>query len=83
MADGSVPRFIAYGAGGPYQALPLAPTVLQAMSTRSGAETFEMPIAPGASVEIAAVGELHFGGISGMIDMLLDASADAMAITVR
>lgn len=42
LADGSV-RFIAYGAGGPYQAPPLAPNVIQAMSTRSGQETFDMP----------------------------------------
>lgn len=42
LADGSV-RFIAYGAGGPYIAPPLAPNVIQVMSTRSGQETFEMP----------------------------------------
>jgi prepilin-type N-terminal cleavage/methylation domain-containing protein len=42
LADGSV-RFIAYSAAGPYIAPPAAPSVLQAMATRNGQETFEMP----------------------------------------
>lgn len=42
LADGSV-RFIHYSAGGPQAAANQQPTVIEAMSSRNGGETFSMP----------------------------------------
>jgi prepilin-type N-terminal cleavage/methylation domain-containing protein len=42
LGDGSI-RFISYDAGGPQRLPPLQPSVITAMSTRNGAETFQLP----------------------------------------